>query len=121
LVGTKDEMYVDAGTFRVKVTPERAKVLGEYLGKEIVFGIRPEDIHDPQYAPPGITAAPVEARVDVTELMGNEVFLYLVTGNKTFIARVDPRTSAKVGNDVTIHVNMDNIHIFDRQTERAIR
>ncbi|MDI7276913.1 MAG: ABC transporter ATP-binding protein, partial [Anaerolineae bacterium] len=121
LVGTKDEMYIDGGTFRVKVTPERAKVLAPYLGKEIVFGIRPEDIHDPQYSPPGITAAPVEARVDVTELMGNEVFLYLVTGNKTFIARVDPRTSAKVGNDVAVHLNMDNVHIFDRQTERAIR
>jgi multiple sugar transport system ATP-binding protein len=121
LVGTKDEMYADAGTFRVKITPEQAKTLGEYLGKEVVFGIRPEDIHDPQYTPPGITAAPVEARVDVTELMGNEVFLYLVTGNKTFIARVDPRTSAKVGNDVNVHLNMDNVQIFDRQTERAIR
>jgi len=121
LVGTKDEMYVDAGTFRVKVPAERAKTLAPHLGKEVVFGIRPEDIHDPQYAPPGITAAPIEARVDVTELMGSEVYLYLLTGTKQFVARVDPRTSAKVGKDVTVHINMDNMHIFDRQTERAIR
>ena len=121
LVGTKEEMYVDSGAFRVKLTPDRTKTLAEYLGKEIVFGIRPEDIHDPQYAPPGIAAAPVQAHVDVTELMGAEVYLYLLAGNKQFVARVDPRTSAKVGSDVTVHFNMDNVHIFDRQTERAIR
>jgi multiple sugar transport system ATP-binding protein len=114
-------MYIDSSTFRVKVPPERAKSLTTYLGQQIVFGIRPEDIHDPQYTPPGITAAPVNTRVDVTELMGNEVFLYLLTGTKQFIARVDPRTAAKIGHDVTVSFNMDNIHVFDRQTERAVR
>jgi multiple sugar transport system ATP-binding protein len=121
LVGTKDEMYIDAGTFRVKVPAERSAALAPYLGKEVIFGIRPEDIHDPQYTPPGITAAPVECKVDVTELMGSEVYLYLLTGSKQFVARVDPRTAARVGHDVTVHINMDNMHIFDRQTERAIR
>lgn len=80
-----------------------------------------EDIHDRQYAPPGITAAPLRAQVDVTELMGNEIFVYLLTGQKSFIARVDPRTQARIGQDLDIAVNMDNVHIFDRQTERAIR
>ncbi len=121
LVGSSEGMYVDGGTFRIKVPAERANVLAPHLGKPIVFGIRPEDIHDPQFAPPSITAAPIEARVDVTELMGSEVYLYLLTGKKQFAARVDPRTTARVGKDVTLHINMDNMHIFDRQTERAIR
>ncbi|HOG46869.1 MAG TPA: ABC transporter ATP-binding protein, partial [Anaerolineae bacterium] len=120
LTGTKDEMWVDGGTFRVRVPAERAKIVAPYLGKEVIFGVRPEDIHDPQYAPPSITAAPVECHVDVTELMGSEVYLYLLTGTKQFVARVDPRTMARVGKDVTVHVNMDNMHLFDRQTERAI-
>jgi len=59
--------------------------------------------------------------VDVTELMGNEVFLYLVAGNKSFIARVDPRTSARVGQEMQVLLNMDNMHVFDRDTEKAIR
>jgi multiple sugar transport system ATP-binding protein len=121
LVGTQEEMYVDGGTFKVKLPSEKAQSLGDRLGKEVAFGVRPEDIHDRQYAPPGITAAPLTAQVDVTELMGNEIFVYLLTGQKTFIARVDPRTQAQIGQDLDIAVNMDNVHIFDRQTERAIR
>ena len=58
--------------------------MADYLGKEVVFGVRPEDIHDRQYAPPGITAAPLTAKVDVTELI-NEISVYLLTGQKSFI------------------------------------
>jgi multiple sugar transport system ATP-binding protein len=121
LVGTREEMYVDGGTFKVKLPPGKAASVADYLGKEMVFGVRPEDIHDRQYAPPGITAAPLKAKVDVTELMGNEIFVYLLTGQKTFIARIDPRTQARIGQDLDVVMNIDNVHIFDRQTERAIR
>lgn len=121
LVGSVEEMYIDAQSFRVLVPPERAKELKEYLGKEIIFGLRPEDIHDPGFCPPNITAGRVKAKVDVTELMGNEVFLYLLTDNKSFIARVDPRTRARVGDEIEAVLNMDNIHLFDPRTEKAIR
>jgi multiple sugar transport system ATP-binding protein len=119
IVGSKEEMYIDGGTFKVAVPPQKADALADYLGQEVVFGIRPEDIHDPEFASPGIIGAPCKTRVDVTELMGNEVFLYLLTGSKTFIARVDPRTSARVGQDIEVLFNMDNMHIFDRDTEMA--
>lgn len=121
VTGTKEEMYLDGGTFKVKIPANKTEAYASHLGKQVVFGIRPEDIHDPQYAPPAISGAPVKARVDVTELMGNEIFLYLLTGNKQFIARVDPRTSARVGQDVDVLFNMDNMHVFDRDTEIAIR
>jgi multiple sugar transport system ATP-binding protein len=121
LVGTREEMYVDGGTFKVKLSPGKAASVSDYLGKEVIFGVRPENIHDRQYAPPGIAAAPLTVKVDVTELMGNEIFVYLLTGQKTFIARVDPRTQARIGQDLDVVMNMDNVHIFDRQTERAIR
>jgi multiple sugar transport system ATP-binding protein len=121
LVGTKEEMYVDTGTFKVKLPPEKAQSLADYLGKDVVFGVRPEDIHDRQYAPHGITGAPLKVKVDVTELMGNEIFLYLMTDGKTFIARVDPRTQARIGEDMDIVLCMDNIHIFDPKTEETIR
>jgi multiple sugar transport system ATP-binding protein len=121
LVGTREEMYVDGGIFKVKLPAGKAASVADYLGKEVVFGVRPEDIHDRQYAPPGITAAPLTVKVDVTELMGNEIFVYLLTGQKSFIARVDPRTQAVIGQDLDVVMNMDNVHLFDRQTESAIR
>jgi len=119
--GTKDEMYIDGGTFKLLVPASKAGPYADHLGKQVVLGVRPEDIHDPEYAPPGITGAPVQTRVDVTELMGNEIFLYLLSGTKSFIARVDPRTSARVGQDISVLFNMDNIHVFYRDTEIAIR
>jgi len=51
--------------------------------------------------------------VDVTELMGNEIFLYLVNGTHSFTARVDPRTQAEFGDKLQVAFNMDNFHIFD--------
>ncbi len=120
LTGTVEEMYVDGGTFRVCVPQDKAQKLAPHLGKEIIFGIRPEDVHDRELAPPGIAAAPVRARVDVTELMGNEVFLYLLTGKQQFIARVDPRTKARMGHEVEVVMNMANMHAFDPRTELSL-
>jgi len=58
------------------------------------------------------------AKVDVTELMGNEIFLYLVNGKHEFIARVDPRTRMQVGQEYQVIFNMDNFHIFDASANR---
>ena len=121
LVGTKEDMYIDSGSFRLKVPAERTAALGPYLGKEIVFGIRPDDVHDPEFTPPGIIPAFVPAKVDVTELMGNEVFVYLVTGKHSYIGRVDPRTNMRLGHEVQVAIDMHRAHIFDRATERAVR
>ncbi|MBM4425483.1 MAG: sn-glycerol-3-phosphate ABC transporter ATP-binding protein UgpC [Chloroflexi bacterium] len=112
---------VDCGAFSLTIPEGKEAPYKDYINKSVVFGIRPEDIHDPNYAPPGIHQAPVEAKVDVTELMGNEVFLYLVSGDKNFVGRVDPRSRARIGDRVQVALNLDNMHLFDKATERAIR
>lgn len=65
-------------------------------------------------------AAPVTATVDVTELMGNETFLHLVTDGHRFLARVDRRTRARPGNPIQIVFNVDRLYAFDPETERSI-
>jgi multiple sugar transport system ATP-binding protein len=114
-------LFVDGDSFAVKIPEDRDKAFEPYIGKPVVFGIRPEDIHNPEFAAPGIIAQPVEARVDVTELMGNEINLYLNTGEHNYVARVDPRTQVKFGDQIQVVFNMDNMHVFDRETEQAIR
>ena len=59
--------------------------------------------------------------VDVAELMGNEIQLYITTGEQSFVARVDPRTKAKMGERIQVVFNMGNMHMFDTDTEQAIR
>lgn len=115
------KLYVDGGTFNVEVPGNRNNTFAPYVGKPVIFGLRPEDIKDPHFAPPGIFAQPVESKVEVTELMGNETNLYLSTGDQNFVARVDPRTSARMGDRIQIVFNMDNMHIFDQDTEQAVR
>jgi multiple sugar transport system ATP-binding protein len=120
LVEQDGKLYIDGGTFKLLVPESKRAVYLASKGKKVIFGIRPEDVHAPNFAPPGITPAPMPAKVDVTELMGNEIFLYLLTGKKQFIARVDPRTRVRTGDDLEVTVNMDNMHLFDPQTEKTL-
>jgi len=112
-----DDLIVDLGTFKVKVPENRKEVYRHLVDKDVIFGIRPEDIHNPEFAPPSIIAETVEAKVDVTELMGNEIFLYLVNGDHDFVARVDPRTRVAMGDMTQVAFNMDNMHIFDKNAD----
>jgi multiple sugar transport system ATP-binding protein len=111
-------LVVDAGAFRVPVPPSKVPAFDAHAGKPVIFGIRPEDIHDPHFSPPGIHAAPVSVKVDVTELMGNEIFLYLLAGASNFVGRVDPRTEVRTGMDTQIVFNMDNMHLFEPEGDQ---
>jgi len=115
------KLHIDSGDFSVPIPSDRGKVLQDYVNKPVVFGIRPEDIHNPQFAPSNIHGESITARVDVTELMGNEIFLYMMNGSNNFVARVDPRTTFRMGDSVKVILNMDNFHLFDPETEQAIR
>ena len=121
LVERDGKIAADCGDVILEIPEDKADIYRPYLGKDVIFGIRPEDTHDPEYAPPGIKRASVECRVDVTELMGNEVIVYLVTERLQFMGRFDPRTSARVGNTMQVAFNMERMHIFDKQTELAVR
>jgi multiple sugar transport system ATP-binding protein len=121
VTGTLDEMYVDCGAFRLRLTPHEIEQLGQQsIGREVIFGVRPEDIHHPQYMPPGVVEQLIEAVVDVTELMGNEIFVYCQTGDQNFVARVDPRADLRTGDKVQMAFNTEKVHIFDRTTEKSL-
>ena len=118
LVSTNGAVTVDVGTFEVPVPASKKSMYEAYAGKEIIFGIRPDDIHDPDFTPPGIEAAPVDVAVDVTERMGNEIFAYLVSNDENFVGRIDPRTKYKTGDQAQVVFNMDNMHLFEKDGDR---
>jgi multiple sugar transport system ATP-binding protein len=120
LVEADGKMYVDSGTFRLEVPAKHMELTRKYKGNQVVFGTRPEDIQLREFAPPGIAPAYMQSTVDVTELMGNEIFAYLLTGKKSFVARLDPRSRAHVGETIDLTVNMDNMHLFDPKTEQRL-
>ena len=116
-----DALYLESKVFKVSVPPAKKAMLASYYGAEIILGIRPEDIHAKAYVPSGIAASTiVKAKVDVVEMMGNELFIYLLSEDGQFLARVDPRTKTSAGEDIELIFNMDNLHIFNFETGEAI-
>jgi multiple sugar transport system ATP-binding protein len=121
LVSEEGKLFVDTGDFRVHVPEERKQAMSSYVGKEVIFGMRPEHLHAPQYAPPGIDASPVEGIVEVVELLGHELHLYVNAGKNSMVATVDTRLQVNTGNQVQLVMDMHNMHLFDKTTELAIR
>ncbi len=113
-------LYITFGNSSVKVPEGKAKKLEAYIGKEVVFGIRPENVHDEEMYVSTLTESVVTARVDVTEAMGAETYLYLTIEDSSFIARVNPRTTAKPQDSITVAFDMEKMHVFDKDTELAV-
>lgn len=121
LIEEGGKMFVDTGYFRVEVPAERYELYRPHVGRRVVFGIRPDNIAHFDFQPPGIIPARVEANVDVVEEMGHEKILYLEEGGKTFLARIDPRAEARVGQRLVVAFNMSVMHLFDAETEQVLR
>ena len=121
LVSEEGELFVDTGDFRARIPEDRRATCADYVGKEVVMGVRPEHVHAPHYAPPNTYPAPVHGMVEVVELLGAELHLIVDSGTNTFVATVDPRMDVHMGNEIDLEMDMNTVHLFDKDTERAIR
>ena len=121
IVKEGNKFFVDTEDFKVQIPDSLSGPYKGMDGKKVVFGIRPENIHDPEFAPQNTHGEKVSSKVDVTELMGNETLLYLVSGKNTYVGRVDPRCRLRVGDQAQFIFDMDKFHIFDAETEQAVR
>jgi multiple sugar transport system ATP-binding protein len=119
-----EDLKIQTNTFTIPAPKDRTHLLKAYVGKEVTLGVRPEDIHHASYTPAGITPAEIECIVDVIELMGNEKIVYLSfdgQAESSFLARIDPRSDVILGGKTKVAINLDNIHLFDAETEVVIR
>jgi len=91
-----------------------------YVGKEVVLGIRPEDLHDEEAFLTSSPESAVNAHVEITEMMGAETYLYLKIGETQYTARVNPRSTAKTDDNIKIALDLNKIHLFDKETEMTI-
>jgi multiple sugar transport system ATP-binding protein len=95
-----------------KITP--------YINKDIIFGIRSEDIYDKLFVSEAPPENIVRVTCEVVEPMGSEVYLYLNTGRHTFIARVGAHNRPKVNADIDMVFDMSKVHFFEKDTEETI-
>ncbi|MBP5533407.1 MAG: TOBE domain-containing protein, partial [Lachnospiraceae bacterium] len=110
------------GSTTITIPEIKAKKLIDagYEGKTVVLGIRPEDIKDEEMFISNSPESVVEVTVRVYELLGAEVFLYLDVDNYEITARVNPRTTARPGDQIRVAMDLSKLHIFDKETEQVI-
>ena len=116
------ELYVEIAGSKLKLPASKTSIPGvkDYVGKEIVCGIRPEHVHDEEAYLSTMKDSTADAYVEVTEEMGAETYLYLKIGETPFIARVNPRTTAKPMDNIKVCFDMNKIHLFDKETEVSL-
>ncbi|MBQ4557492.1 MAG: sn-glycerol-3-phosphate ABC transporter ATP-binding protein UgpC [Clostridia bacterium] len=117
-----DEVFFCFEENRIKLPAEKTAdgVLNDYIGKEVIAGLRPECLHDEPMYLSSLADSVIETDVEVTELMGAEIYLYLTVGEQKMIARVSSRSQARAGDKIKIALDTARIHLFDKDTERAI-
>ena len=117
-----DDVYFNFENNAIKLPAEKANnpALADYIGKEVIAGLRPECIHDEPMQLAALADSTVDAFVDVTELMGAEIYLYLNIGETNLIARVSSRSQSRAGDNIKVAFDTSRLHIFDKDTERCI-
>ncbi|MFR7532882.1 MAG: TOBE domain-containing protein, partial [Lachnospira eligens] len=109
-------------TVTITLPAEKSKKLidGNYVGKTVVVGIRPEDVKDDAEFIAKNADSKFTATVKLYELLGAEVNLHYEIGDVTCTAKVNPRTTARPGDEVTFAMDVERLHVFDKETEIVI-
>lgn len=124
LVKEGDKIYSVFGNNKILVPESRAKRIIDdyYIGREVVMGVRPEDIHDEEIFISSNPDTVINAEIDVIEKLGNETILYMkVDGKEDYtVARIDARSQFATGENVNLAIDANHIHFFDPDTELTI-
>ena len=116
------KLYASTPGFRMHIPDQKARLLQNYIGKTVTMGIRPEHLVERSQLNGRIPEdSLIPATVDVVELLGNEIFVYLTNRGTTLTARMDPETKLQRGQEIQIAAEPDKLHFFDPKTEEAIR
>ena len=99
----------------------QSRIASNYVNKEIILGIRPEDISDLITVNNPIPGYTVHANVEVSEPMGAETFLYLNTGATSFVAKVRSTDRYEINQNIKLHFELERVHFFDPDTKNILK
>ena len=120
IIKKEGKLYFDEGKIFVKLVEDMYKKMANYVGNEVFFGIRSEDIYDKLFVSEAPPENIVRVNCEVFEPMGSEVYLYLNTGKHTFIARVGAHDRPRVNQEMDVVFDMSKVHFFDKESEETI-
>ena len=122
IVKKGDQYSVDLGGDLIPLPKEKTAdgKLDAYVGKTLKVGIRPEDIKDDEEFLEKHPNSHLSAEVEVSELMGAEIYLYLTYQGQNLMARVAPTSKSRRGDKITVAMDTNKIHLFDPETEKTL-
>lgn len=112
------DIYVNEGSFRLKVTAEQKKMLTPYVGKSVTFGIRPEDVVFSNTPKDGET---INGTVSVVEPLGSETHVFVSTSRSQVVGKIEPTLVPKPDTKISLIPDMVKAKFFDLETELAIK
>jgi len=117
VVASDSKLFVEADGFKLRVIEEKARNLQGYINKKVIFGIRPQDFSK---ASSPIEGETIEVFVEIIEPIGNEIYLEVKAGRDSLMASVDPKTQVASHQNILLQANLENMHLFDIDDERAL-
>ena len=111
-----EDYFINAESFKIKTSKSSYTGIKEYIGKKVIFGVRPEDLYDKKYVSTDIPGTAIKAKVEVIEPLGAEIFIYLVIGKHSLVGKMDSCTQVKVEENMEVVIDMEKTHIFDSET-----
>jgi len=119
LIKEGKRLWLDIKEFKIPVPAEVVPKLKNYVGEDLIMGIRPEDLYERESIKEGTQKNAFRITVDVIEPVGPYLLLHLRKGCLSLVARVK-HTRARIGQEVSIEMDRSKIHIFDKKTTKAI-
>ncbi len=120
-IGPPQELYDHPSNLFVEVPPLYKQQAREAVGRKLTMGIRPEHFEDVSTLPPDAqNGSTMTAPVEVVEHLGNELLVYMTGKDRQLVARLDPRSHARTGDTLKLHVENENMHLFDSESGEAL-
>jgi multiple sugar transport system ATP-binding protein len=110
-------IVLEEGSFEIKPVAEHAPYLKKYVGKEIYFGIRPEDL---TFVEKPAAENNMRVKITVVEPLGADIHLWLTTATQPLVARTEPHHVFKVGDAANLVPHLEKARYFDKETELSI-
>lgn len=113
-------LHFDFGTFSMKIPDTYDESIKDYEDKEIIMGVRPEDIYHKKYSSNAEIPGDMEAMVEVVEPLGSEYVVNFETGDTIFTGRLEPKEEPKMGEVMELVFDIKKVHFFDKGSEETI-
>lgn len=120
IIKDADRMLLALGDIKIPIPQSRYAQFEPYVEKDIIWGIRPEDIQDLKFAKEELKVYSLKGTVEVSEPMGNEIMIHIKVGDAILAGRIDSHSQVTIGAELEVAIDMEKMHIFDIETEENL-